>query len=439
VPAATIERLALEMAHVAFEETIELPMRMDRLGRAQARRFIGRPVSMHAMRGISAHSNGFQTCRAMHCCRCCSAPLDVPGGHRAKPPYPKPTSRRRSSRRATCAPNTPLSRPRSASRPRPEDLVIDERATRCASTRPIRGKRRWPTHGLMHMVITNAVAGDPYPIDTLILFMANMAWNSTMNTERAGHAARQGSERRRIQDAVPGGDRRLPFGDGGTSPTWCCRTPPTSSATTAISLLDRPISEPDAAATPSATRCSSPIATCGRGRRCMVELAGRLKFPAFVTNRTARPSTRTTPTSSSTTSGAGHRLPGRLARQGRRPRCAASPIRSSGSVHRERVLLQARLARAPCSSTASPTATTSSGGDVGFNGKAEPIIMELYSETAAEVPAGRPGPVRRPAAAQPGRPRAPGAYFDPLPMWYEPLESSASTASIRSSRSPSAR
>ncbi len=27
---------------------------------------IGRPVSMHAMRGISAHSNGFQTCRALH-------------------------------------------------------------------------------------------------------------------------------------------------------------------------------------------------------------------------------------------------------------------------------------------------------------------------------------------------------------------------------------
>ena len=27
---------------------------------------IGRPVSMHAMRGISAHSNGFHTCRALH-------------------------------------------------------------------------------------------------------------------------------------------------------------------------------------------------------------------------------------------------------------------------------------------------------------------------------------------------------------------------------------
>ena len=33
----------------------------------------------------------------------------------------------------------------------------------------------------MHMVIHNAWAGDPYPIDVLFLYMANMAWNSSMN------------------------------------------------------------------------------------------------------------------------------------------------------------------------------------------------------------------------------------------------------------------
>ena len=33
-------------------------------------------------------------------------------------------------------------------------------------------------HGLMHMVIANAWRGDPYPIDTLFMYMANMAWNS---------------------------------------------------------------------------------------------------------------------------------------------------------------------------------------------------------------------------------------------------------------------
>jgi anaerobic selenocysteine-containing dehydrogenase len=35
---------------------------------------------------------------------------------------------------------------------------------------------------MMHMVIANAHKGDPYPIDTLFLYMANMSWNSAMNT-----------------------------------------------------------------------------------------------------------------------------------------------------------------------------------------------------------------------------------------------------------------
>ena len=34
-------------------------------------KMIGRPVAMHAMRGISAHSNGFQTCRALHLLQLC--------------------------------------------------------------------------------------------------------------------------------------------------------------------------------------------------------------------------------------------------------------------------------------------------------------------------------------------------------------------------------
>jgi anaerobic selenocysteine-containing dehydrogenase len=50
---------------------------------------IGRPVSMHAMRGISAHSNGFQTCRAIHMLQILLGSIDCPGGFRYKPPYPK--------------------------------------------------------------------------------------------------------------------------------------------------------------------------------------------------------------------------------------------------------------------------------------------------------------------------------------------------------------
>ena len=64
--AETIERIALEMAQVAFKETIELPIRWtDVYGRTHDK-VVGRPVAMYAMRGVSAHSNGFQSCRALH-------------------------------------------------------------------------------------------------------------------------------------------------------------------------------------------------------------------------------------------------------------------------------------------------------------------------------------------------------------------------------------
>ena len=48
-----------------------------------------------------------------------------------------------------------------------------------------------------------------------------------------------------------------------------------------ISLLDRPISEPDAAATRSGNRSSNRIATSRPGRRWLVDSPSRLKFPAF--------------------------------------------------------------------------------------------------------------------------------------------------------------
>jgi hypothetical protein len=34
---------------------------------------------------------------------------------------------------------------------------------------------------MMQMVIANAWKGDPYSIDTLFMYMSNMAWNSAMN------------------------------------------------------------------------------------------------------------------------------------------------------------------------------------------------------------------------------------------------------------------
>lgn len=89
IPADTIRRIAAELAHVAFEQTIELPMAWTDWAGRRHETIKGRPVAMHAMRGISAHSNGFHTCRAIHLLQVLLGTVDVPGGFRFKPPYPR--------------------------------------------------------------------------------------------------------------------------------------------------------------------------------------------------------------------------------------------------------------------------------------------------------------------------------------------------------------
>ena len=90
IPAEKIRALAAEIARVAFERQIEIAQPwIDWTGRRHET-MRGRPVSIHAMRGISAHSNGFQTCRALHLLQMLLGTIDVPGGWRYKSPHPKP-------------------------------------------------------------------------------------------------------------------------------------------------------------------------------------------------------------------------------------------------------------------------------------------------------------------------------------------------------------
>ena len=59
VAAETIIRIADELAKTAFEKERRIEQEWTDWNGVQHSEFIGRPVSMHAMRGISAHSNGF--------------------------------------------------------------------------------------------------------------------------------------------------------------------------------------------------------------------------------------------------------------------------------------------------------------------------------------------------------------------------------------------
>jgi sulfite dehydrogenase (quinone) subunit SoeA len=250
IAADDIRRIAAELAEVAFEQSIELPIEwVDSFGRKHDK-VIGRPVAMHAMRGISAHSNGFHTCRAIHILQLLLGTIDVPGGMRFKPPYPKalyslpkPTGGVQEIK-----PNTPLAGPHLGFPMAPDELLIDDDGKPQRIDKAFSWEAPLAIHGLMHMVITNAWKGDPYPIDTLFLYMANMAWNSTMNTSKVMDMLTDMDEetgKYKIphiiysdafhSEMVPYADLILP--DTTYLERWDC-----------ISLLDRPISHADAAA-----------------------------------------------------------------------------------------------------------------------------------------------------------------------------------------------
>ena len=290
VPAETIERIALEMAHVAFEQAIELPVRWtDVYGRTHDK-VVGRPVAMYAMRGVSAHENGFQSCRALHLLQMLLGALEGPGNFRARAPFPRPIPPPQlpeNNAEVIAAPNTPLSRPPLGFPTRPEDLAID------AAGQPLRIDKAfsWSSplaaHGVMHMVIANAVAGDPYRIDTLMLYMANMAWNSSMNT---------GAVQDMLRAKDPDGQYRIPFlvvADAFHSETvnYADLVLPDTTYLErydAISLLDRPISEPDAAADAIRHPVLAPDRDVRAFQEVLIELGTRLALPAFVTPEGAR-------------------------------------------------------------------------------------------------------------------------------------------------------
>ena len=127
VAAATIRRIAAELAHAAFKEeiTLDIPW-TDWTGRRHEK-MIGRPVGMHAMRGISAHANGFHTCRILHVLQILLGSIDCPGGFRYKAPYPKlaPPFLKPRGKPGDVQPGKPLPGPQLGFPTGPEDLLVD--------------------------------------------------------------------------------------------------------------------------------------------------------------------------------------------------------------------------------------------------------------------------------------------------------------------------
>ncbi len=421
VPAATIQRIAAELAQAAFHEAVEIEQPWTDWAGRRHEKMIGRPVSMHAMRGISAHSNGFHTCRALHLLQALLGAIDTPGSFRYEPPFPRPIP----PAGKPAMPgwprlpltSTPLGFPR-----QPEDLVVDKEGQPLRIDKAFSWEAPLAIHGMLHVVIANAVRGDPYPIDTLFLYMANMSWNSAMNTaetmrmltERDGASGEYRIPRIIYSDAyysemVAFSDLVLP--DTTYLERYDC-----------MSLLDRPISDAEGAADAIRQPVVKPDRDVRPFQDVLIELGARLRLSGFV--------------NSDGTAQFPGLYPDYLVHHERRPgvgslagwRGAAGERHGTGAPNPrqlEKYIENECFWRAEIPPEARyfkpwNAAYLKWAVDMGFLEKPEPIFLQLYSETLQRfrLAAQGHGVVKVPAQHR----QRVATYFDPLPIWYAPFE-----------------
>ncbi len=421
VPAEQIRRIAAEIAHVAFKETIELPcVWTDVYGNVHDK-VVGRPVAFYAMRGISAHANGFQTCRSLHLIQMLIGALDGPGNFRSKAPFPRPIPPAQLPENDASlinAPNTALSKTPLGFPTRPEELALDAHGNALRLDKAYSWEAPLASHGMMHAVIKNAVEGDPYEIDTLILFMANMAWNSAMNT-----AETQGM----LKAVDEAGNHKIPFlvvADAFDSEMVRFADLVLPDTTyleryDAISFLDRPISEPDAAA--DAIR--HPILPLDRDVRpwqdVLVELATRLKFPAFINAEGERKFAGYTDFIVNY-----ERAPGIGFLGGFRGKDGEKSLRGEPNPNQWRDYIKAESFFAhhwPENQRWMRGVNRDylqAAADAAFIPKAEPIIAQLYSEPLQKFRLAGQGLYAGPQPTREVDKARLTEYFDPLPAWY---------------------
>ena len=424
VPAAKIRSIAAELARVAFEEAIELPVPWTDWAGRRHETMKGRPVAMHAMRGISAHSNGFHTCRAIHLLQVLLGSVEVPGGFRFKAPYPKPIpagpkpAGKDGGRPMQALDGMPLGFVAS-----PDDLLVSEDGTPVRIDKAYSWEAPFAAHGMMHMVIRNACAGDPYPIDTLFMYMANMAWNSSMNTAETIRMLTQKGEDGNYRipfiiysdaffsETVPYADLVLP--DTTYLERWDC-----------ISILDRPIGHADGPGDAIRQPVIEPDRDVRAFQTVLIELGARLGLPGFV-DEAGAPKYRDYAdyiVNHERSPGIGP-LAGWRGRDGDRigkgdanPNQLQRYIEHGGFWHHE--LTPEQRYYKPFNRAYLDFAV-----EMGFLPRAEPLFFQLYSEPLQKF---------RLAARGHGKSQPPEAdrtrvetYCDPLPFWYEPFEQAA--------------
>lgn len=417
VSAGKIRAVAAELARVAFEEAFEIDQPWTDFRGETHKTMPGRPVSFHAMRGISAHSNGFQTCRALHVLQILLGTVEVPGGFRFKPPYPKPVTAHPTPH-CKAQPDCPLDGPHLGFVRGPKDLALKDDGTPARIDKAFSWDNPMSAHGLMHMVISNAHAGDPYKIDTLFLYMANMSWNSSMNTRGVMEMLTDKDETGEY--VIP----RIIYSDAYSSEMVAYADlilPDTTylERHDCISLLDRPICEANAAADAIRWPVIEPDRDVRGFQSVLVDLGVRLGLPGFVNedgsakyadyadyivNHERRPGIGPL---------AGFRGNGEKAGRGEVNPSQLDRYIENGSFFVEHIPDEAAFYK-PWNSAYQDWAVK-----LGLFDKPQPYLFEIYSE-----------PMRRFQLAAEGHgERQPPDHlrdqvqeaFDPLPVWYPPL------------------
>ncbi len=289
IPAETIRTLAHEMGITARDEQIELPIAWTDAWGKDHDTITGNPVSFHAMRGLAAHSNGFQSIRALSILMSLLGTIDRPGGFRHKAPFPRPIPPCAKTPKGPegVQPNTPLDGMPLGWPAEPNDLFVDDKGEPVRIDKAFSWEFPLSVHGLMHNVITNAVNKDPYGIDTLLIFMANMAWNSSMNTAEV---------REMLNSKDDEGNFKIPFlivcdaFQSEMSAYADLLLPDTTylERHDVMSMLDRPISEFDGPVDSVRIPVVPPKGDCKPFQEVIIELGSRLKLPAFTNDDGSR-------------------------------------------------------------------------------------------------------------------------------------------------------
>ena len=426
ISADRIRQLAADLAEAAFAEEVVIDQPWTDWKGERHDKMIGRPVSMHAMRGISAHSNGFQTCRALHVLQLLLGSVEAPGGFRFKPPYPKP----------------PHAHPKPAGRPDqvtagsplggaplgyvlgPEDLIIDADGAPQRIDKAYSWDAPMSAHGMMHMVISNAVAGDPYPVDVLFMYMANMAWNSSMNT--------RGVMDMLTETDPETGEYKIPkiiYSDAYSSEMVAYADlilPDTTylERHDAISLLDRPICEADGVADAIRWPVVEPDRDVRGFQSVLLDLGARLDLPGmvnedgspkfkdygdYIVNHQRKPGIG--PLSgfrgeSGNAKGRGEPNPGQL-----------DAYIENGAFWHTEIPAEARYFKQ------ANAAYQDFAVEMGFYDAPQPYLFQIYSEVLQKfrLAAEGHGPQQPPAHLKDRIKRC----FTPLPSWYAPFEGTA--------------